>query len=238
MSNSRLRPSDALLWSIEKDPTLRTTIVAILVLDRSPDFQRLRSRLIEVCDAVPRFRQRVVEMPYRLGPPQWQFDQSFDIDYHLRRVVVPAPGDLRALLDVAGPIAGDAFDKDRALWQFTLVDGLANGQSAFIQKVHHSVTDGVGAVQLASLLLDRQRKPKMAAEPSGATQTTNDTLPLVQSLLGDPRSVTSVAIHGRELCQISLSKLRRILLALSRPPGGKCARSAGSWHRSSSRCRR
>jgi diacylglycerol O-acyltransferase / wax synthase len=155
---SHLNSSDALLWNIEKDPCLRTTIVAISLLDRSPDWDRLVERVIDAVAAVPRLRQRVVAAPLRMGLPRWQDDDDFDITYHLRRVVAPTPGDLRAVLDVAGPIAMASFDKDRPLWEFTLVEGLAGGRAAFIQKVHHSFTDGVGAMRLAKLLLDTSRK--------------------------------------------------------------------------------
>jgi WS/DGAT/MGAT family acyltransferase len=156
---SRMNASDALLWNIEQDPCLRTTIVAISLLDRSPDWKRFGQRMTEACELVPRLRQRVVTPPLRLGPPHWEMDERFDISYHLRRVVAPAPGDIRAVLDIAGPIAMSVFDRDRPLWEFTLVEGLTEGRAALIQKVHHSFTDGVGGVKLAQLMLDDKRNP-------------------------------------------------------------------------------
>ena len=155
---SHFNGSDALLWNIEKDPCLRTTIVAVSLLDRSPDWDRLVERVIDAVARLPRLRQRVVAVPALMGVPRWQDDDDFDITFHLRRVVAPAPADLRAVLDLAGPIAMAAFDKDRPLWEFTLVEGLTAGRAAFIQKVHHSFTDGVGAVRLAKLLLDPRRR--------------------------------------------------------------------------------
>ena len=122
--DDRLNASDAVLWTIERDPSLRTTIVAIAVLDRAPDWPRLRRRLVEASVAAPRFRQRVVEAPMRLGPPRWELDEHFDIDYHLRRVRAPDPGGLETVLRIAEPMAMAAFDKDRPLWEFTLVEGL------------------------------------------------------------------------------------------------------------------
>ncbi len=157
---SRLRASDALLWNIEKDPCLRSTIVAVSLLDRSPDWDRLRARMVEACDLVPRLRQHVHTPDGPFGQPIWRVDEFFDIDYHLRRVVAPEPGDLRAVLDLAAPIAMGTFDRGRPPWEFTLVEGLAGGQAAFVQKVHHSFTDGVGAIQLAERLFDRQRNPR------------------------------------------------------------------------------
>ncbi len=158
--SSHLNESDSALWSIERDPILRTTIVAVSMLDRSPNWERLRERMKEACSQVPRLRQRVVPTPMRVGPPRWQDDDHFDMDYHLRRLVCQAPGDLRAVLDMAGLSAMAAFDKDRPLWEFTLVEGLRDGRAAFIQKVHHAFTDGVGGVKMAKMLLDESRSPR------------------------------------------------------------------------------
>ena len=66
----------------------------------------------------------------------------------------PAPGDRRALLDLAEPIGDQSFDRARPLWEFTVVEGLADGKAAVIQKLHHSITDGVGAIKLAMVLFD------------------------------------------------------------------------------------
>ena len=168
---SHLNNSDALLWNIEKDPCLRTTIVAVSLLDRTPDWDRLVERVSDAVACVPRLRQRVVAAPALMGLPQWQDEADFDLTYHLRRVVAPAPGDLSAVLDIAGPIAMAAFDKDRPLWEFTLVEGLTGGRAAFIQKVHHSFTDGVGAVRLAKLLLDPRRRAISRPRRPGAVHT-------------------------------------------------------------------
>lgn len=166
-----MNPSDVVMWNVERDPTLRTTIVAIALLDRAPDWARLRDRLEGGWSAVPRLRQRVASPPLGLGPPRWVWDENFDLDIHLRRVVAPAPATLRTVLDLAGPIAMTAFDKDRPLWEFTLVEGLTGGRAALVQKVHHSLTDGVGGVRLARLLLDTERDaaPSDAAGDAGGS---------------------------------------------------------------------
>jgi diacylglycerol O-acyltransferase / wax synthase len=193
-----MNASDTLLWNIERDPCLRTTIVAISLLDRSPDWQRLTARMTEACELVPRLRQRVVATPLRLGPPHWEIDERFDISYHLRRVVAPEPSDFRAVLDIAGPIAMGVFDRDRPLWEFTLVEGLTGGRAALIQKVHHSFTDGVGGVKLAQLLLDDKRQPARrttkvrTAEPHHGNALTS----VAESLAADVRraAVTSTRV--------------------------------------------
>ena len=197
---SRLNESDALMWTIEKDPCLRSTIVAVAMLDRSPDWDRLVQRFAQASELIPRLRQRVVETPLRLGPPRWESDEFFDIDYHLRRTVAREPGDIRSVLDIAGLMAMTAFDKDRPLWEFTVVEGLAHGRAAFIQKVHHSVTDGVGGVKLAQLLLDDKRNPVPTASGHEATRPTqkNNLLSIAESVADDLRSTAIASLHGAQ----------------------------------------
>ena len=154
----RLGASDSVLWDIEKDPVLRSTITAVALLDRVPDWERLQRRLRHGSQLVPRLRQRVVFPPLRVAAPRWIDDPRFDLDYHLRRVRAPqAPAGadpLRVALDVAQTLSLAPFDRARPLWEFTLVEGLPGDQAVFVQKVHHTVTDGVGGVRLALMLVD------------------------------------------------------------------------------------
>lgn len=160
----RLGASDSVLWDIEKDPVLRSTITAVALLDRVPDWERLERRLMHGSLLVPRLRQRVLVPPLRVGPPRWVDDPRFDLGYHLRRVRAPEPrgtgpaDPLRMALDVAQPLSMAPFDRARPLWEFTVVEGLPDGAAAFIQKVHHTVTDGVGGIRLALMLVDGERE--------------------------------------------------------------------------------
>lgn len=195
---SHLNESDALLWSIERDPCLRSTIVAVSLLDSCPDFQRLSDRLADACRQVPRLRQKVATIPLHLGAPRWQFDEQFDLDYHLRRVVVPSPSDFRAVLDMAAPMAMAAFDKDRPLWEFTVVEGVEGGRAAFIQKVHHSFTDGVGGVTLAQMLLDDSPNPPKqdAARDMLERRIVSGLRSTLESMVSDVRMATDFSWRG------------------------------------------
>jgi WS/DGAT/MGAT family acyltransferase len=155
----RMSDSDALMWTIEKDPLLRSTITAIALLDQAPDRSRVRDKVERGLRMIPRLRQRAATPPLRVAPPQWVVDPHFDLDYHLRFVRCPGDGSLRELLDYAAPLAMQGFDRARPLWEFTVVDGMVDGKAALIQKVHHSVTDGVGGIELALMLLDMERVP-------------------------------------------------------------------------------
>ncbi len=156
----RMSEADALMWNLEADPVLRSTILSVWVLDQAPDRERFEAQLEHACRVIPRLRQRVVADPLELAPPRWELDPNFDLAFHLRRISVPAPGDDRALLDLAQPIAMQAFDKDRPLWELYLVDGLEDGQTAVIMKLHHAISDGVGLVRMTECLVERQREPR------------------------------------------------------------------------------
>ena len=146
--------AEALMWTIEKDPALRSSFMQITLLDRHPDFPRFRRRMERAVKVLPRLGQRVVSPPFRFAPPEWADDPSFDIDFHVRRVAVPAPGTDRQLLDLAALIYEDAFDRARPLWQLTIVEGLEGGRAALLAKMHHTITDGVGGVRLSMQFLD------------------------------------------------------------------------------------
>ncbi len=76
---NRMSDADALMWTIEKDPLLRSTITSVAVLDQSPDRDRLVESVDRATRLVPRLRQRVVSNPMSIAPPRWEFDPNFDI---------------------------------------------------------------------------------------------------------------------------------------------------------------
>src|SRR4051794_5663200 len=162
---NRMSDADALMWTIEKDPLLRSTITSVAVLDQSPDPDRLVESLDRATRLVPRLRQRVVSNAMSIAPPRWEFDPNFDIAYHLRWMKAPGEGTLRDLLDMAQPIAMQGFDRARPLWEFVVVDGLADGRAGLIIKVHHAITDGVGAVKIAMHLFDVERDTPLDRGP-------------------------------------------------------------------------
>lgn len=150
----RMSDADALMWSIEKDPMLRSTITTAVVVEGELDHERLTRTFDRASRIVPRLRQRVRSNPLSLAPPRWEIDPNFDLRYHLRSARAIGTGSMRDLLAMAAPVAMQGFDRARPLWEATVVDGLANGRSAIILKIHHSITDGVGGVELMLELFD------------------------------------------------------------------------------------
>ena len=145
------------MWRLDKDPYLSSTFANLSVLDRSPDFDRLRRRMERASIAIPRLRQRVQSSPANLTPPLWVEDPDFDIDYHVRRIALPSPGSLRQLLDLATLVCNDPFDRTRPLWQFVVIEGLEDGRAVLVEKLHHSIADGEGSVQLSLQFFDFDR---------------------------------------------------------------------------------
>jgi diacylglycerol O-acyltransferase / wax synthase len=166
-----MRNTDAFSWGMEHDPALRSTIVTVFRLDRSPDWEALVDRFERIGRQLPMFRERVVEI-LPPAPPRWEADPDFDLAYHLRRVTAPPPGSFAEVLEMARRAEMADFDRARPLWEVTLVDGLEGGEAALLCKLHHALTDGVGGVEIAMILFDLSRevleKGPLPPEPAAA----------------------------------------------------------------------
>ncbi len=197
-----LSETESLLWNLGQDPNLASTMGLVAVLDGRPDPERLKVTVANTVATVERLRQRVATPAANLlgtRPPEWVTDRWFDLDYHLRFLALrrsggDGPAGIGALHRLAGQLINDPFDHTRPLWQFHLVTGLTNGQSALIGKVHHSISDGIGLLRLAGSLLEFEadaRPPKpvdldaiLAAE--------------IELLAGESQSDQSQAIEGTD----------------------------------------
>ncbi|WCO65825.1 wax ester/triacylglycerol synthase family O-acyltransferase [Iamia majanohamensis] len=193
--DSRMSDSDALMWTIEKDAMLRSTITAVAVLDRAPDHDRLRTLLDRGTRIVPRLRQRVRANPLSIAPPRWEVDPSFDLDYHVRFARATGDGTLRDVLDMVQPIAMAGFDRARPLWEATLVEGMEDGRAALVMKVHHAITDGVGSVKLALIMFELERDPDGHADlpPPPEAEVMSQVVRWVDALAHEQRRALGIA---------------------------------------------
>jgi len=151
--------TDAFTWAMESDPRLRSTVVTVIMLDRTPDWNVVRDRFEVLSRALPIWRRRVVESPPP-APPRWEDAPDFDLSFHMRRVCAPQPGNLEGVLEMARVAAMADFDRARPLWTATLIEGLDGGGAAVLCKFHHGLTDGVGGVQIAMHLFDLTEEPR------------------------------------------------------------------------------
>lgn len=159
MPGPYLSQNDTIMWMVEADPLLRSTIMGVVVLDGPPDFAQLLERMERVTHQVPALREKVVPVPLHPTTLQWVHDHDFDLRYHLRHIRLPDGSSTQDLLDWARTEAMGGFDSARPLWEFTLVEGLEDDRAALVMKAHHVVTDGIGAVQLAAHLFDFEAAP-------------------------------------------------------------------------------
>jgi WS/DGAT/MGAT family acyltransferase len=155
-----MNPLETAMWRAEAtDPRLRANVTLLELLEPVPDWERLRAAHEWASRMVPRMRQRVLEPALGVGAPRWVTVPELDLDRHVRRIQLEAPGSMRQLLDVVGEFASAPLDRDRPLWEVLLVEGLADGRAGYVVKTHHSTTDGLGAVQLMSKLHSRTAEP-------------------------------------------------------------------------------
>jgi WS/DGAT/MGAT family acyltransferase len=151
----RLGGWDFATWRMATDdPVMRSTILGVLVLDKSPDWDKLTDRYERATRLAPVLRSTVVEGPTGLETPRIVVDPNFDLSFHMRRFRMPEDSSWQDVLEEARRQSMADFDKDRPLWRVTLLEGLPGGKSVLVQKLHHAIADGQGAVQLGLALLD------------------------------------------------------------------------------------
>lgn len=156
--DARMGVFDAVMWGVETDPLLRSVITAVVFLDRKPDKKVVLQRFDEMSIRVPALRRRVVGNPVSLVPPRWE-STDFDIGYHVQFRRVAGKRDRRAVLEIAEHMSEQDFDRARPLWEAQVVDGLEDGSAAIILKIHHAITDGVGAMSMGASLFDLTEDP-------------------------------------------------------------------------------
>jgi WS/DGAT/MGAT family acyltransferase len=156
--------AETLMWQAERDPLMRSAFSTVTILDRSPDIDAFRARIARAVRLIPRLLHRVQDVPALLGPPLWVPDLEFDLDYHIRHIALPPPGTERQLLNLAALLHEQVLDPAHPLWTFTLVVGLDGDRAALITKMHHTISDGVGAIRLSAMFTDVEPDPDRSAE--------------------------------------------------------------------------
>jgi diacylglycerol O-acyltransferase / wax synthase len=150
---------DQLLHRGEANPRTRSGIMGIELLDVTPDWDRFLARFEHASRKVLRLRQKVVMPTLPTAAPRWVVDPDFNLDFHVRRVRVPAPGTLREVMDLGEVALQSPMDISRPLWTVTLVEGLADGRAATLLHLSHAVSDGVGAIEMFANIYDLERDP-------------------------------------------------------------------------------
>jgi diacylglycerol O-acyltransferase / wax synthase len=209
MQSTRLTPLDATFLELEDaDVTAHMHIGATLVFrppagGRAPGVHELRNAIEPRLPALPLYRCRLSEpKPGRLHWPHWVEDANFDLSLHVREAALPAPGGREQLYEWAAAYWSERLDRDRPLWEMTLVTGLEGGCWAICTKTHHCLVDGVGSVDAAYLLLDTEPDVHPAPPAEGLANDRNGSSLLFRApaaIAHGARAGIDAALHPSKL---------------------------------------
>jgi WS/DGAT/MGAT family acyltransferase len=197
--------------------------------DQGFDYDRLVSLIANRIAFVPRYRQRIREVPGRLANPVWVDDADFDITYHVRRSALPRPGSDDQLQEFVARVQPKRLDRGRPLWEVYLVEGLAEGRFALVTKTHQALVDGINAVDIAHVIVngesDREElvndKWRPARTPSDAelitaalVEAVHRPSQIVDSVRG---GVTDVKAVGSRLLSAAGAVVSTVVRGAARP---------------------
>lgn len=204
----RISDLDASFLALEKTGE-RLHVASVTIFDGpAPSWDELREHLEARLHLVPRFRQRLAEVPLHQGRPVWVDDPHFNLRYHLRHAGLPAPGSEVQLRNLAGRLFAQPLDRTKPLWEMWLVDGLWNGGFALIAKSHHALVDGELAVDVTRVLFDSEPDAAAPSTPAGGTWVARP-LPTPAQLLSD--ALLERATHPDEIARTAIGRPRRML---------------------------
>lgn len=238
----RLTALDAAFLDLE-GPTAPMHVGSVSIFEgKAPTQKELADLIGSRRDLLPRYGQRLALVPFRVGRPVWVDDPEFDLSRHLRRMTLRRPGGRRQLLDLAGELFARPLDRERALWEMWVVEGLSARRFAVVSKTHHCMIDGVSGVDLASALLDADeetgpgpvlspRRPRPA--PSAAELLACALRDHVRRPLDLAREAVSPAAEGRGALKEILGGLGPLLRigALGPAPPSSLNRSVSGGRR-------
>src|SRR3954451_2594142 len=191
MSADRLSTLDASFLHFE-DAASHMHVACAMVFDGdAPAYEELLEHIESRLHLVPRYRQRLAEVPFGQGRPKWVDDDRFDLRYHVRHTALPAPGTEYELQVLCGRVFSQQLRRDRPLWENYLVEGLEGGRFAILSKTHHAMVDGISGLDILSVLFAPEEESADSAKWSPRPAPSRASL-LDESLV--ERSTTPVEI--------------------------------------------
>jgi WS/DGAT/MGAT family acyltransferase len=131
-------------------------------------FEDLKSLFASKMDLARSLRYKLAQTPFDIDRPSWVEDDQFDIDRHVFRASLPAPGDRATLQRLVGWLHAKPLNRARPLWEIYAFDGLPNGEAAIYSKMHHALVDGAAGAALSEILYDTSpNAPRPARDPAG-----------------------------------------------------------------------
>ena len=131
----------------------------------STRYAQIRRVIEQRLHLVPPLRQRALRVPLGLHHPVWVEDPDFELDDHLTRTSLPAPGGRAELDALVASVMGRQLDPDKPLWEMQVVEGLQGGRTALVAKVHHAILDGVSGASVLAAFLDTTPRSRVVPLP-------------------------------------------------------------------------
>ena len=135
-------------------------------------YERVKEHVARRMHLAPVFTRKLALMPFDLANPVWIHDDDIDLDYHVRYMVLPKPGSIEQLEALAARLHSMLLDRSRPLWEFYVIEGLADGRIGFYGKVHHAAVDGQAGVAMATSMFDLTPEPRVVKPPREARANT------------------------------------------------------------------
>jgi WS/DGAT/MGAT family acyltransferase len=189
-----------------------------------PTIEALRERAAGRLHEVPWSRWRLDEAPLGLSEPRWVDDPHFDLAAQLVELTPPDdPVSYSTFESLRSVVLSTPLDRSRPLWQMYLVPLLEDGRVGVVGKIHHSLVDGLAALQIVQLIVDAapdaESSPPRTWRPRGrpgaigwaldsARRTVNDGLDVV-------RAGAHAVTHPQEAADSALRGVRRVVTAVT-----------------------
>ncbi|HYP55748.1 MAG TPA: wax ester/triacylglycerol synthase family O-acyltransferase [Solirubrobacterales bacterium] len=157
--SDRLTGLDASFLHLERAGAHMHVASTILFEGSPPSHEEFRDHIDSRLHLVPRFRQKLRTVPFNQGRPVWVDDPFLNLDYHVRRTALPAPGSEEQLRNLASRIFSQQLDRSKPLWELWLVEGFEGDRFAIVGKSHHALVDGVSGVDITTVLFDLEEEP-------------------------------------------------------------------------------
>jgi diacylglycerol O-acyltransferase len=135
-------------------------------------YEKVKEHVAKRMHLAPVFTRKLALMPFDLANPVWIHDDDLDLDYHVRYMVLPKPGSIEQLEALAARLHSMLLDRSRPLWEFYVIEGLADGRIGFYGKVHHAAVDGQAGVAMATSIFDLTPEPRAVKAPREARANT------------------------------------------------------------------
>ena len=205
----RLKPLDAVFIDAEDQDRHTSMAIASTAIFEGPSPSReeflayITGRLPEA----PLYRRKLRTVPFRLARPVWVEDPNFDLRYHVRWTAVPAPGGDQQLADLMARVMSQRLDRDHPLWEYWVIEGLAEDRWGLISKVHHCMVDGISGTDLYRVIFD------VTPEPSPPVPADD------QTVGGEPSSALLAAQGALDVATLPVRQARALSRVVTDPRG-------------------